>query len=57
MMSEVCNNVSIEPHLQPLSGEAICFETMKLEMLALEKEKTRQIKRKRQKVRRINVCG
>ena len=25
MMSEVCNNVSVEPHLQPLSGEALCF--------------------------------
>ena len=27
MMSEVCNNVSVEPHLQPLSGEALCFKT------------------------------
>ena len=27
MMSEVCTNVSIEPHLQPLSGEALCFKT------------------------------
>ena len=27
MMSEVCNNVSIEPRLQPLSGEALCFKT------------------------------
>ena len=27
MMSEVCNNVSIEPHLQPLSGEALRFKT------------------------------
>ena len=26
-MSEVCNNVSIEPHLQPLSGEALRFKT------------------------------
>ena len=26
-MSEVCNNVSIEPHLQPLSGEAFRFKT------------------------------
>ena len=27
MMSEVCTNVSIEPHLQPLSGEALRFKT------------------------------
>ena len=27
MMSEVCNNVSIEPRLQPLSGKALCFKT------------------------------
>ena len=27
MMSEVCNNVSIEPHLKPLSGEALRFKT------------------------------
>ena len=27
MMSEVCNNISIEPHLQPLSGEALHFMT------------------------------
>ena len=27
MMSEVCNNVSIEPRLQPLSGEALRFKT------------------------------
>ena len=27
MMSEVYNNVSIEPHLQPLSGEALRFKT------------------------------
>ena len=27
MMSEVCNNISIEPHLQPLSGRALCFKT------------------------------
>ena len=27
MMSEVCNNVSVEPHLQPLSGEALRFNT------------------------------
>ena len=27
MMSEVCNNVSIEPRLQPLSGEALHFKT------------------------------
>ena len=26
-MSEVCNNISIEPHLQPLSDEASCFKT------------------------------
>ena len=28
MMSEVCNNVSIEPHLQPLSGEALRFKRL-----------------------------
>ena len=27
MMSEVCTNVSIEPHLQPLSGEVLRFKT------------------------------
>ena len=27
MMSEVCTNVSIEPHLQPLSGETLHFKT------------------------------
>ena len=27
MMSKVCNNVSIESHLQPLSGEALYFKT------------------------------
>ena len=27
MMSEVCNNVSVEPQLQPLSGEALRFKT------------------------------
>ena len=27
MMSEVCSNVSTEPHLQPLTGEALCFKT------------------------------
>ena len=27
MMSEVCKNVSIEPHLQPLSGKALRFKT------------------------------
>ena len=27
MMSEVCNNVSIEPYLKPLSGEALRFKT------------------------------
>ena len=27
MMSEVCNNISVEPHLQPLSGEAFRFKT------------------------------
>ena len=27
MMSEVCSNVSTEPHLQPLSGEALRFKT------------------------------
>ena len=27
MMSEVCNNVSIEPHHQPLSSEALHFKT------------------------------
>ena len=27
MMSEVCNNVSIEPHLQPISVEALRFKT------------------------------
>ena len=30
-MSEVCNNVSTDPHLQPLSGEALHFKTASLE--------------------------
>ena len=29
LLSEVCHNVSIEPHLQPLSGEIITQPTMK----------------------------
>ena len=32
-MSEVCNNVSIQPHLQPLSDEALCFKTASLASL------------------------
>ena len=27
MMSEVCSNASVEPHLQPLSGETLCYQT------------------------------
>ena len=27
MMSEICSNVSIEPYLQPLTGEALRFRT------------------------------
>ena len=26
-MSEVRNNVSVDSHLQPLSGEALCYQT------------------------------
>ena len=35
MMSEVCTNVSIEPHLQPLSGEALRFKTANSDSNAL----------------------
>jgi len=27
MMTEVCNNVEVEPHLQPLSGESLSLRT------------------------------
>ena len=27
MLSEVCSNVSVEPHLQPLSGETLRYQT------------------------------
>ena len=27
IMSEVCHNVSIEPHLQPVTGESLSFAT------------------------------
>ena len=35
MMSEVCSNVSTEPHLQPLTGEALRFRTDPMRVLIL----------------------
>ena len=39
MMSEVCNNVSVEPHLQPLSGELFALrqltQTLMLDLILL----------------------
>ena len=31
MLSEVCHNVSIEPHLQPLTGEILSHHTANTE--------------------------